>query len=58
MKGSRMDSGRTGGSVAWRDPEYKTRMTYLGTNKEVLHADLYAIGEAPAITLGKARVGR
>lgn len=37
--------------MAWRQTEWKTWKTDLGTNKEVFHAKLYAIGEAFSIAL-------
>lgn len=55
---SRMDSGRTGASVAWCDLNWKARTTYLGINKEMFDAELYAIGEALKIALRNGRTGR
>lgn len=54
--GSRLDSGRTGASVVLRDPDWKTRKTYLGTNKEEFYAELYSIGEAVEMALKNGRV--
>lgn len=55
--GSRLDSECTGVTVAWCDHEWKTRNTYLRTNKEVLNAKLYAIGEAHEISLQSGGTG-
>lgn len=41
--GSKLESGRTGSSVAWKQPQWRTRKFHLGTNKEVFDAELYAI---------------
>lgn len=46
-----MDTGHTGASFARRDPEWKMQRTYLGINKEVFDAELYAMGEALGIVL-------
>lgn len=54
----RLDSGRTGASMAWKETEWKTWKTYLGTNKEVFGAELYAIGEALGIALRDGKIGR
>lgn len=47
----------TGASVGWRHPGWKTRKTYLGTNKEVFNAKLYPIREALGIVLKSGRAG-
>lgn len=49
--GSRMDTGHTEVSVECRNPEWKTQRMYLGTNKKVFSAELYAMGECLEIVL-------
>lgn len=49
MDDSRLDFGRTGASVAWREPKWKTQKTYLSINKGVFDAELYEIGKAVKI---------
>lgn len=56
--GSRLESGRTGASVAWYHPHWKTRKTYLGINKKVFNAELYAMGDALEIALKNGHVRR
>lgn len=46
MDCSNLDSGRTETSVAWRDPEWNTRKTYLDIDTEVFTAEQFAIEEA------------
>ena len=42
--GSRLQSGKVGAAVAWReDGGWTGRSTYLGTNKEVFDAEVFAI---------------
>lgn len=48
---SHIDTGWTGANVAWRDPRWRIRKTYLDTNKEVFDPDLYAVGELLRIAL-------
>lgn len=53
-----MDTRRTGTSVAWRDAEWKTQRTYLGTKKEIFHAEPYPMREALEIALPNGRAGQ
>ena len=42
--GSRLESGKVGAAVAWReDGGWTERSTYQGTNKEVFDAEVFAI---------------
>lgn len=46
--GSRLENGNAGCSVLWRtmDRSWRAHKTHLGTNKELLDAELFAIAEA------------
>lgn len=50
-EGLKLDLGHTEAKVAWCDPEWRMRATYLGFNKEVFDAELQTIGEALEIAL-------
>ena len=44
MDGSRLENGRVGAAVTWwKDGGWDLRVTYLGTNKEVFDAEVFAI---------------
>lgn len=38
-------------NVVWQDPVRKIKRIYLGTNKELFNAELYATGGAVAMAL-------
>lgn len=55
---SKLDSGITGASVGWTQPERRTQKINLDTNKKVLDTELYAIVKALVVVVGRGRTGR
>ena len=59
--GSKLDSQKTGAGVAWKNAggKWEFRKAYLGKNKEVFDAELYAVDQALEIALqGRRNKGR
>ena len=57
--GSRQKSGRVGVACAWRTPSgWAGRLFHLGSNKEVLGAEVYAIYQAFSIMDKRQESGR
>ena len=57
--GSRLDSGRVGAAVAFKEAgSWKGRGTYLGQNKEVFDAEVFAIGHALEIISERGQSNR
>lgn len=56
--GSRLDSRHTRAGIVWCDHKWKMRKTSLSTNKELLDAELYAIGEVLGVALQGERTER
>ena len=57
--GSRQNSGRVGVACAWRTPSgWAGRLFHLGSNKEVLGAEVYAIYQAFSIMDKRQESGR
>ena len=55
--GSKLDSQKTGAGVAWKNAggKWEFRKAYLGKNKEVFDAELYAVDQALEIALQGGR---
>ena len=57
--GSRLDSGRVGAAWAWlQGGEWRERGVFLGTNKEVFDAEVYAIREAVDLLDARGETGQ
>ena len=58
--GSRLDNGRVGAACAWQDQdgERMGRQFYLGDNKEVFDAEVYAIYQALKVFEERRQAGK
>lgn len=58
--GSKLDQGQTVAAICWEDKltgQWKDKSMYLGKNKEILDAELWAISEALSIASTRTKIG-